>query len=118
MNCTLSKTEQEILELLWERNQWMSGANFWEYFNKNGKECKRSTVNTYLTRMTEKGLLIKNGTKYIYAYGRKEFEEQRAAGILDDLFNGSLKNFIGALDGGKRISHEEAEELKKYLDQI
>ena len=118
MNYTLSKTEQEILELLWDKNQWMSGANFWEYFNENGKKCKRSTVNTYLARMTEKGLLIKNGTKYIYAYGRKEFEEHRAVEILDGLFNGSLKKFVIALGGGKRISHEEEEEVRKYLDQM
>ena len=42
MNYTLSKTEQEILELLWDKNQWMSGANFWEYFNELSPKEQRN----------------------------------------------------------------------------
>lgn len=118
MKFELSKTEQDILDLLWERGQWMSGSNFWEYFNSHGKICKRSTVNTYLTRMTAKGLLVKNGTKYIYAYTREEFEEKKAREILDTMYNGSLAKFISAFTGRKKLTSEEACQLKEYLNHF
>lgn len=33
----LSPNEQIIMDYFWERNEWLSGANMWEYFNKLGK---------------------------------------------------------------------------------
>ena len=60
----LSPNEQIIMDYFWERNEWLSGANMWEYFNKIGKAYDRSTVNTYLARMTDKGLLKKDKRKY------------------------------------------------------
>lgn len=117
MKYHLSKMEQEIMDLLWERRKWMAGAGVWEYLNENGRECKRTTVNTYLTRMTEKGLLVKDGTKYIYRYNREEFENKQANEILEGFFGGSLARFLAALSGGKGIGEKEAEELKDYLNR-
>lgn len=114
----LSETEKNILELLWKNQRWMSGAEFWEYFNANGKTSKRQTINTYLSRMVEKGILIKYEKKYMYTYTRKEWEEKKAHEILSTLFDGSLKSFIVALTGNKKISKEEADELKEYLNNF
>lgn len=114
----LSEIEREILDLLWEKGQWMSGAGFWNYFISRGKLMKRQAVNTYLTRMTEKGLLVKNGTKYIYAYTKEEFYERQAVEVLDSMYEGSLKKFVIAATGNKRLNPEEANELKKYLDSL
>lgn len=118
MRFHLTKTEQDILELIWEKKQWMSGANFWEYFNSHGKACKRSTVCTYLTRMTDKGLLVKNGTKYIYAYTKEEFEEKKAIELLDTMYDGSLGNFLSALTAKKKLDEKETMELREYLDNL
>lgn len=118
MHFSLTNTEKDILELLWEKKAWMSGADFWDYFNQQGRNFKRQTVNTYLSRMTEKGLLVKNKTKYIYAYTREEFEEKRASEILDTMYKGSLKNFVVALTGNVKLSPDEAAELKDYLDSL
>ena len=52
MHFSLTNTEKDILELLWEKKSWMSGADFWDYFNQQGRNFKRQTVNTYLSRMT------------------------------------------------------------------
>jgi BlaI family penicillinase repressor len=115
---SLSKTEQEILNLLWKRGQWMSGADFWEYFNSHGKECKRSTVNTYLTRMTDKGFLVKNGKKYMYAYTKEEFDAKHAEEVLNQRFEGSLLRFVAAFGGTNKISKKEAAELREYLEGL
>ena len=118
MHFSLTNTEKDILELLWEKKSWMSGADFWDYFNQQGRNFKRQIVNTYLSRMTEKGLLVKNKTKYIYAYTKEEFEKKRAFEILDTMYKGSLKNFITALTGNVKLNPDEAAELKDYLDNL
>lgn len=117
MNFFLPETEKEIMNILWAKKQWMSGAEFWEYFNANGKSCKRQTINTYLTRMAEKGLLVKHQCKYMYAYTKEEFDQKKANEVLD-MYEGSLKNFLSAITGGKKITHEEAEELRTYIDSL
>ncbi len=114
----LSDTEKIILELSWEKKCWMAGAEFWSHLNERGGNFKRQTVNTYLSRMSDKGLLIKNKTKYIYAYTKEEFEEKRATEVLNTMYNGSLKNFLTALTGNIKISPDEAFELRNYLDKL
>lgn len=116
MKFTLSNMEKDIMELFWEQRKWMSGANIWEIFNEKGKEHRRTTINTYLTRMTEKGLLVKNGTKYIYRYSKEEFRQKQADEILENMYDGSLAAFISAFLGKKKINKEDSEALKKYLD--
>lgn len=118
MNYNLSDTEQMILERLWEIKKWTTGAEFWEYLNSKGRSAKRQTVNTYLARMTEKGLLAKNGTAYMYVFTREEYEEKKAKDVLDSMYNGSLKKFVAALNGTKKLNQKEKEELKAYLDEL
>ena len=118
MRFDLSETEKSILELSWSRKCWMAGAEFWSQLNEQGRSFKRQTVNTYLSRMSDKGLLIKNKTKYIYAFTKEEFEEKRAAEVLNTMYNGSLKNFLTALTGNIKISPDEASELRNYLDKL
>jgi len=116
MKFSMTKMEQDIMNLLWSSGRWLSGAEFWDYFNNHGKICKRQTVNTYLVRMTEKGLLIRNGKKYMYAYSKEEFSSKKAWEVLDTMYNGSIKNFVTALTGGKGISKEDADEIRACLD--
>ena len=118
MKFFLSKTEQAILNLLWENQHWMSGVEFWEYFNANGKPCKRQTINTYLTRMTDKGILVKNEKKYMYTYKKEEWEQKKANEVLSTMFDDSFKNFFVALIGSRKLSKKEVDELKEYLDHL
>ncbi len=114
----LTNTEKDILELSWEMKCWMSGADFWNRLNGQGGNFKRQTVNTYLWRMSEKGFLIKDRTKYIHAFTKEEFEEKRALEILNTMYNGSLKNFISALAGNIKIGSNEQFILKHYLENL
>lgn len=118
MKFFLSETEQMILNLLWQEQRWMPGVEFWEYFNANGRPSKRQTVNTYLMRMVEKGILVKNEKKYMYAYTQEKWEEKKGEEILNTMFDGSLKKCFMALTGNKKLSKQDALELKEYLNQL
>lgn len=118
MKFELSETEREILNFLWDNGHWTSGAEFWDYFNSTGSSRKRQTINTYLTRMVDKGLLIKHDKKYMYRYNKKEFESKKAEEILITMYDGSFKKFLSALTGSKKINENEANDLKKYIDSL
>lgn len=111
----LSPNEEIIMNYFWEKDEWLSGANMWEHFNSIGKKYDRSTVNTYLSRMVDKGLLKKEKTKYIYVFNEQQLEQKRAEHVLDTMYDGSLAKFLSALGGSKGIDKNESEELKAYL---
>lgn len=117
MKLSLTENEMQILEIFWEKSQWVSGASVWEQLNANGKNWERSTVNTYLTRMAEKGYLIKNGTKYHYALSKLEFKKKKAQKLLNSFFDGSVTEMLVALAGGEKISDEEARGLQQFLKE-
>jgi len=118
MNFTISPSEEEILTVLWNSGQWMTCKELMDYFNQNGRPWKRQTVNTFLTRLINKGLVVKNKNKYIYAYSKREFDSMKTKDILDCFYQGSLKNFVAALSGAEKISPEDASALQEYLDSL
>ena len=68
--------------------------------------------------MTDKGLLVKHDKKYMYALSRKEYEQELAKEVLSEMFDGSLKKFLSSLTGNQKITECEAEDLKKYIDDL
>ena len=68
--------------------------------------------------MAEKGLLVKEKRKYKYAYTREELETKKAEEVLTTMYDGSLSKFLAALGGSKKVSREEMDELKNYLEQL
>lgn len=117
----ISQTETQIMELLWER-KGMTSKDILEYFNTNlDKEWKKQTLNTFLSRLIDKGLvtLVPSTKKRVYgpAVTREQYEQRKAKSIIDVLYNGSLKNFVVALNGGTQITEEEAKMLRKVIDK-
>lgn len=60
MSSHLSKTEYEIMEYFWEMGDKYTFGELMKYFNENlDKNWKKQTLNTFLSRLIEKGLLKK-----------------------------------------------------------
>ncbi|MCI9359559.1 MAG: BlaI/MecI/CopY family transcriptional regulator [Hungatella sp.] len=116
MELNLTSAEQAIMSALWEGKHWMTINELIECCSHLGKTWKRQTVNTFLTRLIEKGLVVKNGRKYIYAYSKEEYEAQKASQLLDTFYNGSLRNFVVALSGNCSLDAQDIKELREYLD--
>ena len=111
---TLSPTEKEIMEVLW-KSEGMTNNDIVLCFREKGKDWKRQTTSTFLTRLLQKGVVVKEGHKYRAGCTKKEFEQRQTREILDSLYGGSLSNFIEALTGGGKMTKEEAEELEDLL---
>ena len=119
----MSATEFYILQYLWTRETPATFSEIMSHFNETEKkEWKKQTVNTFLSRLSQKGFLNidKSGKRAIYipAVTSKQFYENYARQIVDDSYEGSIKNFICAFTAGRKISSSEKEELLSYINTL
>lgn len=116
----LSDTEVQIMNIIWEKDRPIKSNELLTIFsNEMGKEWKSQTISTFLSRLVDKGLLsvTKEGRANVYsaAMSLKEFEKRKAQGILDKMYNGSVKNFLSTLYDDK-LTSEELDELQKWFE--
>lgn len=119
----MSATEFYILEYLWTRETPATFSEIMNHFNnEEKKEWKKQTVNTFLTRLAQKGFLNidKSGKRalYIPSVTSKKYYEDYAQTIVDDSYEGSLKNFICAFIAKHELTAEEKADLIAYLQSL
>ncbi len=117
----LSETEYEIMEVLWEAESPMSASELSLYFAEHyDKEWKASTLATFLSRLIQKGVISshrRGRVPYYYPIKtKKEYEQDGAQGILDALYEGSIRNFFAALYAEGKMPQEDRNSLKEWLD--
>ncbi len=118
----LSDTELEIMNVIWEQDEPKTFAWILEFFNVHcDKNWKRQTLSTYMTKLVGRKLLsvksVGKSTEYTSIVSRQEYEAMQAQGVLNNLYNGSLRNFLTALNQGKAVSEEDVQDLKKWIPE-
>ncbi|MBQ7801185.1 MAG: BlaI/MecI/CopY family transcriptional regulator [Oscillospiraceae bacterium] len=118
----MSETESEIMEVLWNSEEPMSAAQLLAHFAEHhGKSWKAQTLSTFLARLTQKELVtsFRRGRVIYYQpiQTRAEYRQSIARGILDTMYQGSVKTFFAALYGDEPLSARDREELRQWLDQ-
>ncbi len=78
---------------------------------------KKSTTYTVIRKLCEKGYITNQDATVRVLITREQVQANESALFLDRTFQGSLPKFITAFLGGKKISHEEAESLKRLIDE-
>ena len=119
----MSATEIYILKYLWSRETPATFSEIMTHFNEEEKkEWKKQTVNTFLTRLAQKGFLNidKSGKRAIYipSVSKKKYYEDYAQQIIEDSYEGSLKNFICAFTENHKLTSNEKEELLTYVRSL
>ena len=116
----LSDTEMELMEVIWECDPHVTSTELLRIFTQRGKEWKAQTISTFLSRLVDKGVLSivsRQGRTNSYApvFSQEEYKLQETQSILNDLYQGSVKNLISALYDGDRLSDEDIAELKQWF---
>lgn len=119
----MSATEFYILQYLWSRETPATFSEIMVHFNEDDKkEWKKQTVNTFLSRLSQKGFLNidKSGKRAIYipAVTSEKFYENYAKEVVDDSYQGSIKNFICAFTAGRKVDDAEKKELLAYINTL
>ena len=114
----LPDAELEVMKALWKAGERASRADLQKYLTEF--DWTPNTINTYLTRLKEKGFVEsqRSGRDNVYTalVSREDYLAFDSRTTLDRLY-GSPKNFIAALAKGG-MKNEEVEQLKALLQEL
>lgn len=117
----ISEAEMEIMKIIWKKNGQVTTGEILEELPKENS-WKTTTVMTLMSRLVEKGVLNMTKVGKLNHYSAKitedEYKAVQADNFLEDMHNGSVKNFIATLFNNKKISKEDIAELKKWLKEV
>ncbi len=117
----LPDSELKIMKILWEGHPDMSRMDI-ESAMTEEERLAPTTINTLLSRLKDKGVIKvkKRGRNKYYTslITKKDYQNRESHLIIDNLFDGSLVNFVSALYDGQKIPKEKVEELEKFLQDI
>ncbi len=116
----LTETEYELMTLFWKKQEPLTLAEIVHYCNEElHHDWATTTVCTYLSHLVMKGFLTTNQKRYRKSYtalvSQKDLSQSYAHQILQDSFDGSLKNFLVSFTDGVSLSSEEVNELIDIL---
>jgi len=116
----LPDAELEIMKIIWKCGG--SATSFQISQELEGKrEWAVTTVLNFLARMVDRGFLTvqRNGkvNTYISIVDEQDYLEIESRSFLERLHGNSLKSLIAALYSGETISRDDAEELKRFIDE-
>jgi len=111
----LCDSEYRFMQVVWEAAPVASGRLVELCAAQLG--WKKSTTYTVLKKLCERGLL-RNENSVVTVLAAKEVVTAEAAGdFVERTFGGSLPGFLTAFMSGRKLSEEEAAELKRLIDQ-
>lgn len=78
---------------------------------------KKSTTYTVLRKLCERGVLRNENATVTAIVKKTEAQKYESQTVVEKTFNGSLPQFLTAFLGGKKLTEQEAEELKRIIEE-
>lgn len=114
----ISESEMKIMKLIWQRGA-MTAA---DVLDEAHEDWKITTVFTFLKRLCDKGMLevSKDGKINYYkaCVTEDEYKRSQSEEFLNDMYSGSVKNFLAALYGGDKPAKKDIDELKEWFENL
>lgn len=115
----LTDTELEVMQVIWKLNRSVTSSELLEIFSK--KSWKGQTINTFLSKLVDKGLLsVTRGKWRVNHYSPcvtfKEYKKREAKSVLDTMYQGSMTTFLATLYDDE-VTEDELVELKQWLSE-
>ena len=111
----LYDAEYRLMEIVWEKEPLSSTELYKACLPRLG--WKKSTTYTVLRKLCERGFL-KNEASLVTSLVKKEdVQRYESQAVVEKWFGRSLPRFVAAFLGERKLSEEEAEELKRLIDE-
>ena len=111
----LYDAEYRLMEIVWEKEPLSSTELYKACLPRLG--WKKSTTYTVLHKLCERGFL-KNEASLVTSLVKKEdVQRYESQAVVEKWFDRSLPRFVAAFLGERKLSEEEAEELKRLIDE-
>ena len=116
-NAILQQSDRYIMEKLWEESPRTITQLYHELKKEQG--WSKSTVNTLLTRMVEKGIIYYEeggrARQYYPAVKREDAAVAETENLLQRVYKGSVGMMMNTMIKESAFSQEEIEELYEIL---
>ena len=106
-------SELRFCEILWERQPVKSSELVQLCAQRLG--WKKSTTYTVIKRLTERGVVQTENAVVTARVSRDEIQRAESRAFVERNFSGSLPSFLNAFVGGRGLSAEEADELRRMI---
>ena len=115
MEYTIFESEYRFLSILWEREPISSPELVEVCREKLG--WKKSTTYTVIKKLKEKKLVESKDTVVTALVAREQIIRQESNVFLEKNFGGNIPELFAAFLKDRKITKEEAEKLKKMIEE-
>ena len=109
-------SELRFFEILWEHQPVRSSELAHLCAEKLG--WKKSTTYTVIKRLTERGVVQTEDAVVTALVSRDQVQRAESRAFVERNFSGSLPGFLNAFVGGRGLSAEEADELRRMIADL
>ena len=109
-------SELRFCEILWEHQPVRSSELAHLCAEKLG--WKKSTTYTVIKRLTERGVVQTEDAVVTALVSRDQVQRAESRACVERTFSGSLPGFLNAFVGGRGLSAEEADELRRMIADL
>ena len=112
----LAEGEARFAELIWQKEPITSP----ELVKLCEKEFnwKKSTTYTVLKKLCDRGIFQNENAVVTSLISKEEFFSYKSRKFVEDSFGGSIPKFLTAFMNGKKLTDEQAEEIKNLIDSF
>lgn len=114
---SVSESEFEVLQTLWKLGGGpVKQSQLLDELEQEGKTWKRQTLNTFLFRLEQKGLVKRERRTVTAIYNKEDYNFLHMREMISCLYDGSFSDLVASFNRKSALSQEDKEELKKFLD--
>ena len=114
-NINLTAAEEKLAALIW-RDAPLTSPELVAIADKE-MGWKKSTTYTVLKKLCTKGVFLNSYANITVILTRDELHAHQSRSFVEDTFGGSLPKFITSFIGGKKLSPEQAAELRRFIEE-
>lgn len=111
----VTESEWEVLKMLWRQETGIRQSQLLELFEKEGKQWKRQTLNTFLVRLESKELVKREGGLVWAVYGEEDFSYLLMKEGIEQLYQGKISQFVAAFSQRGMLNQEDEKELLEII---
>ncbi len=115
MSYLLTEAEERLAKLIWEKEPLPSSALVTLCEAAFG--WKKSTTYTMLKRLEQKGVFQNKDSEVRALLSQEAWESRESQKMVADGFGGSLPRFLTAFTRESKLTREEVERLRQWLEQ-
>lgn len=117
----MSDSEKEIMKLIWDHGGAMTISELLDQIERTGRDWKRTTVRTFISRLIDKGMLISQkegrGALYVARISEEEYLKTQSVQFVNQVFGGNVSTLLTSLFGQQCLESKDIEELEKFWVQ-